>query len=290
MSDFSDKKSRLTFFSKKSVTCPVCDTEFFREDLLSGRGRLIAGPLTMELRRIYEPSKKYGAVYPLIYPMTVCPSCLYSAFPDDFLRPPDSALAILSTQTEERKKYMDSLFPDLSFTDTRRLEEGIASYLLALMCYEYFDADFAPTFKMGLCALRAAWLTLDLQTVTGDESWNLLARHLYRKARFLYLRAVELEQKAKEVFSRQKNLGPDLDKNYGYDGVLYLAGLLDYRYGPRENKEQRIASLKKAKQIVARIFGMGRASKNKPQVLLDNARDVYDAMRAELKEMGVEGD
>ncbi|AEJ62134.1 Protein of unknown function DUF2225 [Spirochaeta thermophila DSM 6578] len=284
-----DTGLKLTYFSKRPLECPVCRTEFFREDLLSGRGRLIAGRLTLELRRLYEPSKKYGVVYPLVYPVTVCPSCFYAAYPEDFLEIPAEALVPLEASTDARRELLLSIFPDLSFSAPRRLYEGVASYVLAMLCYEHFPADLAPTFKMGLSALRGAWLASDLQAQFPDEGWGLLVRHLYRKARFLYILAVEREQKGEEVLSRLKYQGPDLDKNYGYDGVLYLAGLLDYRYGPRSNREKRVASLMRAKQIIARIFGMGRASKHKPQVLLDNARDVYDLIREELESLGADG-
>ena len=58
MSDMQSVK--VTFFSKNPIECPLCNTKFYKEDLLSGRGRLIAGDLSDELRRFYEPSQKYG--------------------------------------------------------------------------------------------------------------------------------------------------------------------------------------------------------------------------------------
>ena len=75
---------KTTFFSKNPIGCPVCQTSFYKEDLLSGGGRLIAGDLTEELHRTYEPSKKYGELFPLVYAVLVCPSCLYAAYPQDF--------------------------------------------------------------------------------------------------------------------------------------------------------------------------------------------------------------
>ncbi len=36
---------KITFFEKKQTACPVCDSKFYREDLLSGGGRLLAGKL-----------------------------------------------------------------------------------------------------------------------------------------------------------------------------------------------------------------------------------------------------
>ena len=39
--------------------------------MMTGSGRLNAGELTEELRRLYIPSKKYGEVNPLIYYIVV---------------------------------------------------------------------------------------------------------------------------------------------------------------------------------------------------------------------------
>jgi hypothetical protein len=50
----------------------------------------------------------------------------------------------------------------------------------------------------------------------------------------------------------------------------------------------RTHALQRAKRTVARIFGMGKASKEKPAAILDNAREVYDAINKELGES--EGD
>ena len=52
------KKLSVSFYSKQKVHCPFCKKEFSREEMLSGGGRMQAGELTDELRRIFEPSKK----------------------------------------------------------------------------------------------------------------------------------------------------------------------------------------------------------------------------------------
>lgn len=81
----------VTYFSKDEIVCPVCQTHFRREEMRMGGGRLSAGELTDELRRTYVPTAKYGKVVPLIYPITVCPNCLYSADDFDFLSLPQKA-------------------------------------------------------------------------------------------------------------------------------------------------------------------------------------------------------
>ena len=83
--------NRISFFAKNKTVCPSCNAEFYREDVRTGRGRLIAGDLANDLRRLYEPSKKYGEVQPLIYTITVCPVCFYAAFPSDFESLPEKA-------------------------------------------------------------------------------------------------------------------------------------------------------------------------------------------------------
>ena len=79
----NEKPLAITYYTKQSVICPVCKKPFPREELLSGGGRLIAGGLTDELRRTYEPSSKYGTIYPLIYSVGVCSSCNAAMFWND---------------------------------------------------------------------------------------------------------------------------------------------------------------------------------------------------------------
>ena len=276
--------SDLTFFSKTPIACPVCETKFYREELRTGRGRLNAGELTKELRRTYLPSQKYGEVFPLIYPVTVCPGCYYSAYHADYLELPEESLEPIRAEEHDRISNVQRLFEAVDFTSPRRLQEGCASYYLAATCYEHFDRTVSPVFKQGLSSLRAAWLCNDLHRKRPNDNFDYLAKVFYRKARFFYSYAVELEQKGGQTMSAARHLGPDLDKNYGYDGVLYLTGLLEFKYGPRTDPDMRFQALTRAKRTVARIFGMGRASKDKPAAILDNAREVYEEITKELGE------
>jgi hypothetical protein len=109
-----------------------------------------------------------------------------------------------------------------------------------------------------------------------------LNRLFYRKASYFYTEAVIREGDGQESIAEVMNLGPDLDKNYGYDGVLYLSALLEYEYGARDDEDFRRASLETAKRTVARIFGMGKASKDKPSAMLDRAKDLFAKMGEEL--------
>jgi uncharacterized protein (DUF2225 family) len=283
-------EAKLTYFSKNKIQCPVCESPFYREDLLTGRGRLIAGDLTDELRRLYDPSGKFGVANPLIYPATVCPSCRFAAFPGDFLDIGEDTKHEVESDGEKRLHNISLLFGDLDFHEPRGLREGAASYYLSMMCYDHFPDEKSPTIKQGLCALRASWILNDLAVEEPDENYERVMELFYRKARFFYNQAIEYEQSGKESIANVAHLGPDLDKNYGYDGVLYLSAYLELRYGPRDDRERRIAALKYAKRTCARIFGMGKASKNKPSAILDRARELYEQLGEELARSGEDGD
>ncbi len=287
MSDMEHVK--VTFFSKNPIECPLCSTKFYKEDLLSGRGRLIAGDLSDELRRFYEPSQKYGELLPLIYPVIVCPSCYYAAYAADFEEVSNDALRELKEDTDQRIESISIIFKELDFTTFRELPEGAASFFLAIRCYDYFRSSFYPTFKRGLSSLRAAWLFDELHGKYSGENYDYLRDIFYRKAHFFYLLALERSQDGQEALESGLNYGPDLDNNYGYDGFLYITGLLEYKYGPRSDPEKRTRAIENAKRIVSRLFGTGKASRSKPSAILEKAKDLYELMNKELKEQQVGG-
>jgi hypothetical protein len=280
---------RLTFFEKKQTVCPVCEGKFYREELLSGGGRLIAGELTDELRRRYEPSKKFGEVHPLVYPVVVCPTCFFSAYPHDFAALPDDQQKAAEVNADERREAISLVFPELDFTSPRTLKEGAASCFFAIMCYDFFDRRANPTFKAGLSALRAAWLFSDLHARFPAGNYDYLSKIFYRKARFYYMLSLEREQKGQEAFDTALNFGPDLDKNYGYDGAIYVAAYLDYRYGSDAQPDKRVANLQFAKRMIGKVFGVGRASKAKPSVVLDKAKEIYERIGDEIKRLSGAG-
>lgn len=283
----ADKK--ITFRAKQMLKCPCCGKDFSREELLSGGGRMNAGELTEELHRIFLPTERYGVIYPLIYQVTVCPQCYFAAFGKDFESPPADRIPLLKEDIGTRKARIRDLVPGADFDEDRGLEEGLGSYLLAMLSYEHFSPDRKPTFRQSLCALRAAWLAKDLEKEKPGENWEYLSRIFYRKAAFLYAQTVEKDQAGMENSSDLKQLGPDVDQNYGFDGVLYLAGFLEYAYGQRNVPEVRADQLKRARSIISRIVGMGKSSKSKPGVLLDRSRDLHKLIKKELEELGVDG-
>jgi uncharacterized protein len=278
----TDKAPSITYYAKDQTECPICNAKFKREELLSGGGRMIAGTLTDELRRLYEPSAKFGEIIPLVYTMTVCPKCNYAAFPQDFCVLDKESLNKIYEKMQDRYETVKKLFSTINFAGARTLNEGAASYILALLCYENVDPKFSPTIKQALCALRGAWLFGELGKKYPEENYGYVSELLYKKAMFFYRRAVELETSGKEMIASLKSYGPDIDKNYGYDGVLYLAALLEVKYGPTNDPEKRIERLTYHRRALAKMFGLGRSSKSKPGPLLENARALYDVIVSQL--------
>ena len=280
----SKKEATISYYSKEQIECPVCTAKFKREELYSGGGRLIAGDLTDELHRLYEPSAKYGEVHPLIYNLTVCPKCLYTSFSQDFRTIDRQTAEKLLEGIDERYTAVKRILGNVDFDTARTLREGAASYYLALMCYDAFDTKYSPVIKQAICALRGAWLFDTLGKNCPEENYAHISKLFYQKALFLYRRALELEHSGQEMIAGLKSFGPDIDKNYGYDGVIYIGALLEYRYGQRRDSAVRQKRLNAHKIALAKLFGLGKSSKNKPGPILEHARALYDALKAELND------
>ncbi|MDR3115330.1 MAG: DUF2225 domain-containing protein [Treponema sp.] len=279
------EEPKVSYISKDGLICPVCETSFHREELLSGSGRLIAGAITDELHRLYEPSARYGNVYPLVYQATVCPECWFASMDKDFFLLPARANEAVMREKEQRIAHTSLIFPGVDFHKNRGLVSGAASLYLVILGYDYFSKEVSPTIKQGIASLRTAWLCEDLHAKKPGAYYDWLAVLFKKKARFFYEEAVNREQNGTEPLSGIKNFGPDTDKNYAYEGMLYLSALLNFRYGPREDSSRRRAYLHEAKRIIARIFGLGKSSKEKPGPLLEHARNIYNDINKELNEI-----
>ena len=277
-----DRELKVSFLSKKDYTCPACEEVFHKEELLTGGGRLIAGALTMELHRLYDPSVKYGEVYPLVYHAVVCPKCWFASQEADFSSLPDAKKADALKDAERRKADTRLIFPDVDFNQLRGLIEGAASQYLVLRCYDFYGKQTSPTIKQGLASIRTAWILDDLHKKIPGQHYDWLATLFRKKAAYFYFEALEREQSGKEPMTGLKTFGPDLDKNYSYEGMLYMCAYLRYKYGPSHDADERKASLEDARRTIAKLFGMGKKSKDKPGAFLDLARKVYDAINQEL--------
>lgn len=277
------KKAVISYWSKNKCICPVCRKEFPREEMLSGNGRMNAGELTDELHRKYVPSARFGKVYPLIYAIGACPNCNAAFLWNDFKDITDEqSLKRIYDKMDERRDSVNAVFPYYDLTRSRTLLDGAAMYYLAILCYDDVDLAYLPTMKRAFLTLRLAWLCKDLDEECPGHNYNVAADIFYQKAIFFYQQSVLNETNRVEKCSTLSVLGPDTDKNYGWDGVIYLCGLLEYKYGQKEDMSLRLKKLDESKIAIARIFGLGKTTKEKPGPLLEHSRNLYDALTKEL--------
>ncbi|MDH4129700.1 MAG: DUF2225 domain-containing protein, partial [Spirochaetota bacterium] len=250
-----------------------------------GGGRLIAGTLSLDLRRNYEENKKFGTIIPMIYSVTVCPECYYAVLSEDFLSAARTKDKLESDQIN-RSKLVHELFPNINFRDERNIEHGLLSYILALESYKLFDKRQSPTLKRGICALRASWLCNDMYKHYNKSIFKTMEQLLIRKSAKYYGQALAFSQNATEPFDSTKSIGPDTDKNFGYEGFLYLAGYLNYKLADSDTDlERKGKTYIKVKRIMGKLYGGGRASKDKPTAILNFAKDLYDELREKVKEI-----
>ena len=279
----AEKQLKVSFQAKETTTCPLCGEVFRREELLSGSGRLIAGTLTDELHRKYETSK-YGDLYPLAYQATVCPKCWYASMDQDFTRIPGDVREQAAADEAQRRQNVALILPDIDFNENRSLISGAASQYLVCLCYDYFPVEFSPTIKQGIASLRTGWLFDHMDAVYPGQHYDWLATLFKKKSAFFYAEALNRETSGKETLSGITAFGPDTDKNYGYEGMLYLRGVLEFKYGSQQDPERRKTALADSKRTIAKIFGLGKSSKNKPGPLLERGKELYDAIGKELKD------
>jgi len=274
----SESSSKVSFFAKDETVCPICEEKFRIEKMLSGRGRLNAGNLTDELRRLYIPTPKYGSVNPLYYIVITCPNCFYSAYEHDFKNILPSSIEILRNDIVKRKKFVYDSFGPVDFKKERKILEGLVSLIMAQYTYAFFPQKVAPTTKIAISSLRAAWLASDLENEKKDKFFAELKNILYKKAYNYYSKAYSLLNSGKENIEAAGFLGPDLDKNYGFNGFLFIYGVLLYKYGLAEIQDdsEKIRVASDAKAIIGRIFGSGKSSRDKNVQFLDMAKDLYE--------------
>ncbi len=280
----------LTFFTKNDIHCPVCEHNFRREELMTGGGRLNAGKLTEELRRLYIPTSKWGKVYPLIYPVTVCPNCYYATLKEDFGKHLDeNVISLIDKYRSVRAEYGISLFGKIDFESPRNLRSGFLSYVMAISTYSLLGKKVAPSFKKGLCSLRAAWILEDLKEEEKRPEYGKLQLIFYKKALEFYSAFIEKQSKGEETIDGVKFFGPDTDKDFGFDGVLFLYAVLKYKLSFLEKDPfKKLDIYTESKRIIAKFVGIGKKSIDKPADVLEMGRELYDKISEDEEKLKAE--
>lgn len=287
----ASQNRKISFRAKDNSVCPVCNEVHQKEQMFQGGGRLIAGKLTQELRRLYEKNKKFGRVGPSDYILSVCPKCLYTSFTRDWDGISPAEVEALRMSSDQRRAFLEKILGPVDFYQDRNLVLGAASYLLAIECYQKRGVSVAPTPKKAIASIRAAWYFDDLSTEFPGMNFEKVRDFMYKKAAIYYSSTLELMQSGAEpVDSIQGALGPDVDNNWGFDGVVYLNAFLTRKFLEQlaEKKEDQLQLLIKAKRMLARLYGSGKSSKGKPSAIIEMARELYDEYGALIEAMGGE--
>ena len=276
MSEKPTEKLQVTFFSKSIITCPACQTKFQKEELQTGRGRLNAGDLTIELRRMYIPTQKYRIINPMIYPIVVCPSCLFAGLLSDLKKVIPAMVPEIQEEEDNRDKLLTDIFGEkLDFTVYRDTVEGLAAYILAFASTVHLPKESSPTARRGLYALRAAWLADDLYKKDKIDHFKELRDSLYYQAYVNYSACLTKQFAHEEPFDGFVWMGPDVDTNFGYDGLLYMIAYLSIKHINLLTPEEQIIKIGNVKRVLSRIFGVGKSTRDKPQVLVFNSKNLY---------------
>lgn len=279
------KVKKISYRHKDLTICPVCSYEFSREEMLTGGGRLIAGKLTDELRRLFEKNEKFGKVYPLAYLVIVCPRCLYAAYPKDFISITPDEIQKITNDEKTRIESIKKFFGNVDFEEDRTLVSGAASYLLAVECYTHRIKNVAPTIKRAVSSIRAAWLFDDLSKEFPDKPYKKISNFFYGKAYKFYNQTLSLLQKGGEILEDAGHIGPDYEKNWGYDGILYMCAVLTVKFGSLEKDiNKRINNFDVTKRYLSRLFGDGKSSKTRPGDLVERIRGLYDKINEMIEE------
>ncbi len=273
-------QEKITFFRDKKINCPACTKKVKIEILRQGGGRLNSVALRKDLRRIYAPSNKYGAVKPYLYSLYVCEHCWFASLREDF-RSNAFDFSKINEFSEQRKLRSQILVKNhtLDFSQYRNLYTGLASYYLAIHCYNFYTNIKSIEFYKGFLSLRASWCAQDLSWEEEDE--DFMVTSLY----FRYLAALNYENFVSYTEKNTINediafLGPDTDHDFGFKGAIYLSAFLGDEFAELViDKNDRFTFYSKLLNRLSRSFGVGKKNKNSPSPFLDKIYDLYNIIK-----------
>ena len=147
----------------------------------------------------------------------------------------------------------------------------------------FFQESDSPTIRQAICSLRLAWLSRLLEEHGYGDECQYLTKIFYKKARFFYGQVIEKDTKGLEPLSKIDFIGPDTDKDYGYDGVMYIKTWLEFHYGNKNDESERKSILTELRSNLSKVFGFGKSSKGKPSIMLNIARTTFESIEKELK-------
>ncbi|HPG30430.1 MAG TPA: DUF2225 domain-containing protein [bacterium] len=270
----------LSTFKKESRKCPVCENQFKEEFMLTGSMRQVSINMNEELRTFYKDYQGIP-VAPFVYEVITCPKCYYSSLISDFNSLYQQKqnyteketeliknLRITAIKNQNQRKELIKNISGVNFEESKNLETSLASFILAIDCYNYFNEKSLPDTKKAVCAIRAAWLA-------GDLNLSVLQDSYYKEAHKYYSLIAN-----KPDDSGGFKLGPDWGNNFGFEGVRFIKVMLDLRFLDEiENIKQRFEVMQNVRATFSKIRGLGKASQNKRGPLLKIAEDMFEKVQ-----------
>jgi len=266
--------------------------------MMTGSMRQVSLNINEELRTFY---KKYNdmPVVPFAYDSITCPKCHFSSLAPDFnnLYPQKSGYSEKETEaikqikiavlkTNQSRLDIISSINEVNFNEERNLETALASYILTVECYGFFNEKMIPDTKRAVCALRAAWLASDLGLKDVEYKY-------YKESHKFYTQIL-----SKPDVSDGFKLGPDWGNNFGFEGARYIKAVLDLKYiDDVPGYKAKFEVLQNVRATFSKIRGLGKASQSKRGPLLTMAEDmfekvqpVYDIVKAKVEKGIIDDD
>jgi len=147
--------------------CPVCDMRFTTRKVKSGKLKLVKSDT--DLRPIYDK------LDPLLYDVTVCPTCGYASLAKTFKYVKEALVPVFKDKVST--KYQSKKYPDIYNYDI-----AIEQYKLAL--YDGLLLNISNCEKAYLC-LKLAWLYRGKQENDGDLEPNTVTESSENEMAFL---------------------------------------------------------------------------------------------------------
>ena len=231
--------------------------------------------------------RDFGEVHPLVYDVTVCPSCFYAALRSDFSAVPQKTLATLEAETAARvspgperlSRVWTSRAPGVSWRERPATTWRFSA--TSVFPRTFLRPSRAPC---AACAPRGCAAISTRRR--PNENFDYLALVFYRKARVLYRGAIDREQSGKEPIGAAKWMGPGHGQELRVSKASFTCrGCWSSSTATGEIRDlPGEPSWTSRKRTIAKMFGLGKRSKAKPGPLLDKARDLYERLKAELNQ------
>lgn len=200
----------------KDVKCPACDFTFKTPRVRATALKVKSGDSDFH--------KTYEGLRPLLYAVTSCPSCNYSARNDDFDKVTleyHKEIIDLAKAVKDSKKAV--AFPQSAELDT---ETAVKKHMVAVSFYKHFKPE-NPNTIAGLY-MHIAWMYREDANAEKEKEFLKLALEYYIKT---YEKGVQIPEKI------------------GEPGISYLIGEINRMLGDRNEAVKWFAKTVQHEQI-----------------------------------------